>query len=170
MYTADYEYELFKLIPELEEIRDLKELYIQFNKNHRGNPEGAKKELDNIIEIYHDCGYAFFKDISKTLKKHKEAILNSFKVLPRIDNNGNYYESRSSNGPIESLNRIPKDMKRNSRGFQNFEHLKNRLFFATRKNAPISAHPKSLKEVKFNTDKKRGSYKKSTQIEVIKKK
>lgn len=160
MYTVDYEHELFKLIPELEEIRDLKELYIQFNKNYCGNPAGARSELDNIIEIYRDCGYPFFKDISKTLKKHKEAILNSFTILPRLDNNGNYYESRLSNGPIESLNRIPKDMKRNCRGFQNFEHLRNRLFFATRKNAPISAHPKPLKDVKFHTERKRGPYKK----------
>ena len=45
---------------------------------------------------------------------------------------GNVYESRLSNGPIESLNRKAKDLKRSGRGYRNFEHLRNRFLFATR--------------------------------------
>ena len=44
------------------------------------------------------------------------------------------YNSRLSNGPIESLNRKVKDLKRLGRGFRNFEHMRNRFIFATRKN------------------------------------
>ena len=44
------------------------------------------------------------------------------------------YNSRLSNGPIESLNRKVKDLKRLGRGFRNFEHMRNRSLFATRKN------------------------------------
>ena len=36
--------------------------------------------------------------------------------------------SRLSNGLIESLNRKVKDIKRLGRGFQNFEHMRNRFF------------------------------------------
>ena len=44
------------------------------------------------------------------------------------------YNSRLSNGPIESLNHKEKDLKRLGRGFRNFEHMRNRFLFATRKN------------------------------------
>ena len=44
------------------------------------------------------------------------------------------YISRLSNGPIESLNRKEKDLKWLGRGFRNFEHMRNRFLFATRKN------------------------------------
>ncbi len=44
------------------------------------------------------------------------------------------YNSRLSNGPIESLNRKVKALKRIGRGFRNFEHMRNRFLFATRKN------------------------------------
>lgn len=37
------------------------------------------------------------------------------------------YNSRLSNGPIESLNGKAKDLKRLGRGFRNFEHMRNRF-------------------------------------------
>ena len=55
-------------------------------------------------------------------------------MTERVDK-GNVYESRLSNGPIESLNRKAKDFKRSGRGYRNFEHLRNRFLFSTR-NAP----------------------------------
>ena len=48
------------------------------------------------------------------------------------------YETRLSNGPIESLNRKAKDLKRLGRGYRNFSHLRNRFLFATRFNAPLN--------------------------------
>ena len=51
---------------------------------------------------------------------------------------GGIYDSRLSNGPIESLNRKVKDLKRLGRGFRNFEHFRNRFLFATRSNPPLS--------------------------------
>ena len=49
---------------------------------------------------------------------------------------GGLYDSRLSNGPIESLNRKIKDLKRLGRGFRNFEHFRNRFLYATR-SAPV---------------------------------
>lgn len=40
---------------------------------------------------------------------------------------GKIYDSRLSNGPIESINRKVKDLNRLGRGFRNFEHFRNRL-------------------------------------------
>ena len=46
--------------------------------------------------------------------------------------NGKIYDTRLSNGPIESLNTKIKDLKRLGRGFRNFEHFRNRFLYATR--------------------------------------
>lgn len=46
--------------------------------------------------------------------------------------NGNLYNSRLSNGPIESINRKVRDLKRLGRGFRKFEHFRNRFLYATR--------------------------------------
>ena len=46
--------------------------------------------------------------------------------------------SRLSNGPIESLNRKVKDLKRMGRGYRNFEHFRNRFLYATRNNPVLN--------------------------------
>jgi hypothetical protein len=51
---------------------------------------------------------------------------------------GGIYTSRLSNGPIESLNRKVKDLKRLGRGFKNFEHFRNRFLYATRNNPVLN--------------------------------
>ena len=51
---------------------------------------------------------------------------------------GKIYSSRLSNGPIESLNRKVKDLKRLGRGYRNFEHFRTRFLFATRDNPVIN--------------------------------
>ena len=50
---------------------------------------------------------------------------------------GGLYNSRLSNGPIESLNRKIKDLKCLGRGFLNFEHFRNRFLYATRDNPTL---------------------------------
>ena len=60
--------------------------------------------------------------------RHKEGIINSFTY---IDNR------RLSNGPVESFNRKTKDIRRNARGFNNFETLRRRVLWSTRKNEPF---------------------------------
>ena len=48
------------------------------------------------------------------------------------------YSIRLSNGPIESLNRKVKDLKRLGRGYRNFEHFRTRFLYATRDNPVIN--------------------------------
>lgn len=162
MYIADYEREFFKMDPHLETLRDLKEEYINFNKKYAGNPEGARKGLVKIIEMYQNSGEPIFEDVAEALKTYSNAIVNSFIMMDRLDKNGTVITSRLSNGPMESLNRIPKDMKRHARGYNNFNHIRNRFLFSTRKDAAILAYPKPVQEVKNHTGIKRGSYKKKT--------
>lgn len=133
MDVYDYEKRFFALDSNFEPLRNLKEAYVHFNISCGGNPLKAASELDELIESYSDCGYEIFQEFSKTLKSYRQPIINSFIMVER-----NGTQSRLSNGPMESLNRKAKDLKRYGRGYINFDHLRNRFLFATRKNPHIS--------------------------------
>lgn len=158
MYVSDYEQALFSLDPNLEKLRDLKEKYIRFNRSHADRPDEARSALDALISEYKSSGYTIFEEVAKALSTYKQVVINSFTVIERTDSKGHTIRSRLSNGPMESLNRVPKDMKRHARGYSNFEHIRNRFLFAMRKNAPILASPKSYEQVRQPAGSKRGSY------------
>jgi len=139
MNTYDYERMFFNIHPNLKAFRDLKELYIRFNSRNAGNPLNAADELDELIKTYALSEHEIFKEFALLLYKHKEYIVNSFIMTERVGK-GNVYESRLSNGPIESLNRKAKDLKRSGRGYRNFEHLRNRFLFATRNAPALNGH------------------------------
>ena len=131
MNTYDYESWLFRIAPNLKDYRDLKELYIQFNARNAGNPVSARKELTELIQVYMKSGHEIFREFASLLEKYQDPIINSFIMVEKIGN-GKIYDTRLSNGPIESLNRKVKDLKRLGRGFRNFEHFRNRFLYATR--------------------------------------
>lgn len=137
MNTYDYEYALFRIDNKLEDYRDLKELYVQFNARNAGNPMAAQTELEELITLYFNCDYDIFHQFAALLTRYKEPIINSF-VMVEKHGNGKIYNSRLSNGPIESLNRKIKDLKRLGRGFRNFEHFRNRFLYATRNNPVLN--------------------------------
>ena len=93
-----------------------------------------------FIEFYADSEYEIFEDFAKTLRVYRQPIINSFIMVERIGPDG-IYDSRLSNGPIESLNRKVKDLKRLGRGFRNFEHMHNRFLFATRTDPIYNGRP-----------------------------
>ena len=110
MNTYDYEDSLFMIDPNLRELRDLKELYIQFNTRNSGKPMDARIELDELINYYLHCGNSIFVDFTNLLIRNHDYIINSF-VMVEKHGSGKMYSSRLSNGPIESLNRKVKDLK-----------------------------------------------------------
>lgn len=132
MRTADYERKFFRVDPARKELRDLKEHYVKFNTINAGKPQKAALELDQLIKFYSHCEQEIFVRFSKLLKRHRNAIINSFVLIERLDKDGNSVVSRLSNGPIESLNRKAKDLKRLARGYRNFDHMRNRFLYATR--------------------------------------
>lgn len=160
MDTYAYEEHFFKIDPALQEIRELKEKYVQFNARYAGNEQQAAMELDHLIAQYQQCKYTLFHDFARLLKKYRNPIIRSFKLIETC-----HGTVRPSNGPIESLNRKPKDMKRSARGYGNFEHARNRLLFAARFQAPILAIPREDSAFKKNTGTKRGPYNKRKQTD-----
>ena len=130
-----------------------------FNRSHADRPDEARSAPDALISEYKSSGYTIFEEVAKALSTYKQAVINSFTVIERTDSKGHTIRSRLSNGPMESLNRVPKDMKRHARGYSNFEHIRNRFLFAMRKNAPILASPRSYEQVRQPAGSKRCSYK-----------
>lgn len=97
----------------------------------------ARLELDDLITHYLQCGNPIFIDFADLLIRYHDYIINSF-VMVEKHGPGKIYNSRLSNGPIESLNRKIKDLKRLGQGYRNFEHFRNRFLFATRDNPVLN--------------------------------
>lgn len=146
MNTFDYFEWMFKLDKNFDEMRDLRERYANFNEKYAGSPEGARKALPSIIAMYKTSKFEMYRQVAATLEEYFEPIILSFTLVKKHTKSGEY-DSRISNGPIECLNRYAKDLKRNGRGYTNFEHMRNRFLFAQRRNAAILGQPKTLKQV-----------------------
>lgn len=163
MDTYAYEERFFNAFPFLRDMRDLKDRYILFNQTYEGNPSAAAVELNRLITLYRECDFDVLRDFSRLLKKYRQPIINSFVLMDKRTNSE--LKARMSNGPIESLNRKPKDQKRNARGFRNFQHARNRFLFATRINAPILSTPKEKTEILNSIGTTREPYQKRKQPE-----
>ena len=100
-------------------------------------PWGFSVGSENFIfyyekrEGYYYSGGGIFVSFARLLSKYKEPIINSFVIAEKYGPSG-LYNSRLSNGPIESMNRKIKDLKRLGRGYNNFEHFRNRFLYAAR--------------------------------------
>lgn len=138
MNTYDYESSLFQISPRLRDLRDWKERYIQFNSRNAGHPLRAMEEIEDLIDFYFKTGDEIFVDFASLLSRFRDPIINSF-VMVEKHGSGGIYDSRLSNGPIESLNRKVKDLKRMGRGYRSFEHFRNRFLYSTRNNPPLNS-------------------------------
>ena len=118
-------------------MRDLKELYVQFNTRNAGKPMDARIELDRLIGKYLHCNQVMFRNFANLLIRNHDYIINSF-VMVEKHGPGKIYSSRLSNSPIESLNRKANDLKRLGRGYRNLEHFRTRFLFATRNNPVLN--------------------------------
>lgn len=152
--------EFMALDPNFSKIRLLKEEYITFTHSHVNQPEEAAKDLDQLIIRYSGSGLSIFTNFAELLERNRKGIIASFTFL-KTDRISPYDETlhRLSNGPMESYNNQPKDLKRISNGVSNFSYTRNRLLWANRKNPSIKAIPYTREEV-HTEGKKRGPYKK----------
>ncbi len=151
MNTYDYESALFRISPRLRDLRDWKERYIQFNSRNSGKPLKAKEELEDLVSFYYKTGDEIFVSFAELLSKYSVPIINSF-VMVEKHGPGGIDKTRLSNGPIESLNRKVKDLKRMGRGYRNFEHFRNRFLYATRNSPPLNAASEKLNTVLYLED------------------
>ena len=65
MNTYDYQDALFQIDPNLQKLRELKEMYISFNVRNAGHPMDARIELDDLIGKYYQSGNPIFFDFAK---------------------------------------------------------------------------------------------------------
>lgn len=151
MNTYDYERALFSIDPNLQEFREAKEKYVLFNSRNGGDPIRARTELHELIQEYESSHHEMFRTFAGLLKKYEDPIINSFIMVEKVGK-GNIYNARLSNGPIESINRKVKDLKRLGRGFSNFDHLRNRFLYATRSAPVLNGITDSSQVVYFEED------------------
>lgn len=142
-------------------IKEERDKYISFNNTYVGDPDGALKALDELIEQYLNSKLKMFNDFALLLKRHKKEICSSFNVI-KIEDNETHETiiKRISNSYIESFNNYPKDLKRVSNGISNPEFFRKRVLFATRTNVSVLGVPLKDNQI-HEKGKKRGSYKKS---------
>ena len=151
MNTYDYERALFSIDPNLQEFREAKEKYVLFNSRNGGDPIRARTELHELIQEYESSHHEIFRTFAELLKKYEDPIINSFIMVEKVGK-GNIYNARLSNGPIESINRKVKDLKRLGRGFSNFDHFRNRFLYATRSAPVLNGITDSSQVVYFEED------------------
>lgn len=164
VYPRDLEKKFMALDDKFYRIRELKEKYIRFTRNHVNDMEGAAKELDELIREYSSCEISMFREFAITLRDHKAGIIASFNYLRAERSDANHeLLRRISSGPMESYNNFPKDLKRVSNGVTNFRYTRNRLLWASRKNPEMLAVPRSREEV-HTEGKKRGPYRKKGSV------
>ena len=165
--TYDYEHYFLSLDSNFELIRDLRDKYVKFNEDFPKDFDSATNELDNLIYLYSSSSLQMFRDFAELLKRYHTEICNSFKSMEYYSNevySNTITETaanlrRLSNGPMEGFNRKPKDLKRNSRGFNNIRYTINRILWSNRDNEPIRLTPLPIEDVKV-PGKPRGPYKK----------
>ena len=134
------------LDPMFKPLKELKDKYLNFNDEYVSKPEEAKEALRELIDEYKSSNYKIYKEFAKLLTKYFNQIIQSFIVVKRENKDYEIFYQRLSNGPHEGFNRKPKDMKRMARGYSNFEFVRNRLLWSSRKDASILAVPKSHKK------------------------
>lgn len=148
------------LDPMFKPLKELKDKYLNFNDEYVSKPEEAAIALRQLIDEYKTSDYKIYKELATLLNKHFDQIVKSFIVVKKENKDYEVFYQRLSNGPHEGFNRKPKDMKRMARGYSNFNFIRNRILWSSRKDASILAVPKDYKEVINKTGKKRGPYKK----------
>lgn len=161
--TNQLEKKFMALDSRFPKIKELKEEYIHFNSEYFGkDPNEIRNKLNELIKKYKESGIYIFIDFAEHLERFEEQIIASFKDydVPVKSKEREELHRRLSNGPMEGFNRKPKDLKRTSRGFDNFEYTRNRILWSERSNAHVLAVPKKLEEVQTKTGKKRGPYNK----------
>ena len=159
--TYQWEDLFMKLDPDFDRIKLYKDLYEQFNGDYINAPDQAAKRLDELIEFYGKCDIKIFNAFSRLLKTYHDPIINSFTYLKVEDvNNAHKSLRRLSNGPMESFNNKPSNLRSDSHGVSNFSFVRNRLLWATRDDASILGVPKTPEQVHRYTGKKRGPYNK----------
>ena len=156
--TFALERKFFELDRNLTVFRDLKEKYIDFNNDQYDSLDDVEKRLTALINEYYKCNHKIFIEFADFLLEHFDGIVRSFSITEvsrKTKKDQEAYYSRLSNGPMESFNRKPKDLKRNSRGFSNFDYTRNRILWSTRDNPPILGIPKSNEEIHSYHKKKK---------------
>jgi transposase len=118
VYLMKYKQLMFDINSLIQEIYELKELYIDFNRER--DRDKVNDRLDFIIKSYASSHNQEVRRVGRTLLKWRQEIVDSFV----------WFDSqRLSNGPIESRNNTIKLIIRNAARYHNFHHLRAMIIY-----------------------------------------
>lgn len=147
-------YDILELIkeihPNFKEICDIKEDFMDFYDTNTA--ETAEDELNKLIAYCHASGIPEVREFSRTMKKWRTEIINSFRVIDQEyvvnKDTGQVTVSnkRISNGLMENRNGILKLIKKNANGYTNWDRFRNRCLYVLRKQEKAALEPLEEKE------------------------
>ena len=108
--------------PELEKAYNLKEYYLNFNRNSVNCC--SEETLDKVITLFADSGISEYEEFYNLLRNWKQEIINSFNTVEG---------RRINNSYIESKNRLLEKLLYNANGFSNFERTRKRIIYCLNK-------------------------------------
>lgn len=97
--------------------------------------DNAQKELEGIIEEMSSSMIPPMQSFSKTLRKWKYEIINSFLIVDEEK------QRRISNGLIENRNKAIKTIKHNSNGYLNWKRFRNRILYCLNDDTTFHMYP-----------------------------
>lgn len=153
MSTYAYKEKFYAISDRLVLLNEAKERYVRFNdRTDYKDRDEIEKCLMELIAYYRGTGDGILVKFAGMLELHAQYVVNSFVVL---EDGG---VRRLSNGPMESFNRKPKDLKRLARGVENFEFFRQRMLFNDRNDIDLPEEPKKFSEIQNKTNRRRGYY------------
>lgn len=93
------------------------------NQQRALTEEEALKEFESLIKRFKECNLIEMSSFASTLNKWKREIVNSLRIYSSLNND------TISNAIIENRNKIIKNVKHNSNGYQNWKRYRNRLMY-----------------------------------------
>lgn len=141
----DIEQLLLKINPELTTAIDM---LIKFNEFYEStNYDNARENLDYLIYEFSNCEVEEIQAYSKTLKRWKKEIINSFIVIgskeqfnPKTGKKERK-DVRPNNGIAENRNRVIKQLKCNSNGYKNWSRFRNRALYVLNDDVTYTLNP-----------------------------
>lgn len=136
---------LFDIDPQLREVWNLKDSFVDFYDN--ATIDNALDKLNQIIKEFEESSVTEMNAFAHTLKKWKKEIVNSFHIVgykyqvSQSTGRVAAQQMKMNNAIIENRNSIIKCIKKNANGYTNWTRFRNRILYVLDKNSTYSMYP-----------------------------
>jgi transposase len=97
--------------------------------------DNAMKEIEKLIIAFSDSEIPVLISFANTMRRWRKEIINSFIIIDKKTN------TKATNAIAENRNKVIKQLKFNSNGYQNWDRFRNRVMFVTNSDATYRLNP-----------------------------